>query len=237
MITVDEDDDDDLPRPGKVWDGPSLAEMMKQETKAKVSASTAAPAPRMAGDETPRKRDAAEVGLAGGMEGETPLPQLWAKLLVALESAGGQIHSVLKHAQMVGIVDEQAVIRFSPVHETFARMWQNNGKRDVIVKALSSITGRSLGVKFEVNEAATAVAEAPASAATVATAAAPAVAPGREAPRPQAGRAPVREPAPPMNVPMGPARPTAEQIAEMSKEPLVAALMSELGAQIVRVNE
>lgn len=205
-----EEDDDALPAVGKVWDnsGPSLSEMLKQRRTDPEPPSTPAPA------STDSNVEPVSI---------TDLPHMWQALLDNLAARGPSLHSIVAHGKLTCIEDGRAVIRYEKKHETFVKMLDRNGKRDVVRDALSKVAGEPLGVLFEVDEtqaeAEFAVAEAP------------------PPPRTPVRKEPVRvnlEPpsAPPANV----VRITPELIESLrSSEPLIKQLMDELGATIVKV--
>ena len=203
-VAADEDDDD-LPAPGKVWDdsGPSLVEMLKQRNEAK---------PQAAGE--PNLEPA-------NIEN---LPQVWQKLLDVLAARGPALHSLVSHGRLAAIEDGRAVIRYDKRHETFVKMLDRNGKKDVVRDALTQIVGESVGLKFEVDEES-----------SVAV---------MDEPRPQARREPVRRSVedaqgsiPAAIAPVtNSVRVTPELVESLrNSEPLIKTLMDELGAQIVKV--
>jgi DNA polymerase-3 subunit gamma/tau len=224
------DDDDDLPAPGKVWDnsGPSLSELLKQRQ---------APAPAPAPASEPAKPQAAEVPAASNVEPVDPanLPEVWQKLLDLLARKGPGLPSLLSHARLVGIDDGRAIIRYAKHHETFVKMFERNGKKDQVRDAFSQILNQNIGVAFDL-ETETESAIASAADSDVAKPSIGSEPQGRR----QAAVVPVRReiprraetaPAPPP-----PARLTQEQIdALRESDPLIKALMDELGAQILKV--
>jgi hypothetical protein len=96
-----DDEDDDLPRPGKVWDsgGPSLVELLKQRQQQEAAAageSSAAEAPAAPGA-------AAEVGATvSNVEpaGLHDLPTIWKDLLADLSKRGPVLPSLLMHGRL-----------------------------------------------------------------------------------------------------------------------------------------
>jgi DNA polymerase III subunit gamma/tau len=148
------------------------------------------------------------------------LPAVWRRVLAKLEQSPGLL-GVLGSAKLADISEDMAVVLIGPHHATFARNWAANGKKEQVAGALTSVLERPVGVRFEVDESAAAPAPPTAAAAS---------------PRPTrpeiAGEASSMPPAAPLAF-----RPTPEQVAEYAKDPLVAALMQDLGAEIVRVSE
>src|SRR5205807_562611 len=47
--------------------------------------------------------------------------------------------------------DGRAVIRYGPQHDTFVKMLERNGKKDLVREKLTQVLGQSVGVKFEVD--------------------------------------------------------------------------------------
>jgi DNA polymerase-3 subunit gamma/tau len=221
--SFDDDEDDDLPRPGKVWDnsGPSLSELLKQrQQQAPAAPSSEPPTP---------PAPAAPVHPASNVEpvARQDLPAIWTQLLAQLTDQHGHVlPSLLVHGRLVEVGEERAVIRYGAQHETFLKMLDRNGKKDVVRKTMADVLRRNVALDFEVDAEAPAGADAPA----------PGPAGGRPAPpqrRPAPAAPPPREPDPPMPAAQ---RPTTEQIEELrSKHPLVKALMDGLHATPLRI--
>jgi hypothetical protein len=219
-----DDEDDDLPRPGKVWDnsGPSLSELLKQQRAA--PAPPPAPSPVAAGPPEVSNVEAID---------PNDLPGVWKSLLDLLAEKGPGLPGLLSHGRYIG-VDEQnrAVIRYGKQHETFVKMFERNGKKDQVREAFSKVLKQNVGIAFDLDpdEAATA---------SVGTMPAP----------PSQARAMPAKAATPLNAPVrreipapppAPAasRPTPEQIEALrASDPLIKALMDEMGATIMKVEE
>src|SRR5205807_615431 len=78
------------------------------------------------------------------------LPAVWQALLSLLSAHGAALHSLLSHGRLAGIEDGRAVIRYErPEHETFVKLLERNGKKDIVRDALSKVLRQSVGVKFE----------------------------------------------------------------------------------------
>jgi hypothetical protein len=220
VIDVPDDDDDDaLPSVGRVWEGPapSLGAILKKH----AAGGSASPTP------PPARPGPKPVG--SNIEPVSPadLPAVWQAFLELLKKHGPGLHSILSHGRYVGVEDGRAVIRFGAQHETFVKLLDRNGKKDLVRDAIANVLKQSIGVRFEVDAAA--ADEAPAAA----PAPAPQAAPERGPPPRRA--APEPPPAPP-----APAAPSVKITPELiesirTAEPLVKALMDELGAQIVKV--
>jgi DNA polymerase-3 subunit gamma/tau len=214
VVTSDEsadDDDDDLPRPGKVWDGPSLKSLVEEE-RAKAAATVPVAAPALA--------DSATSPAGANVEPVSPddLQGVWRSLLQVLASRGPGLLGLLSHGRLVAIEDGRAVIRYGAQHETFVKMLEKNGKKELVRDAITQLLNQSVGVKFEVEPEEPMAAEAATPQAPERSAAARA---GPPVP------SPAQAPAP---------RVTAELVQSLrEKEPLVRALMDELGAQVIKV--
>ena len=197
-----EEDDDDLPAVGKVWAGPapSLGAILKNHAAATAKPQAAAPSSNI----QPVSPD--------------DLPGVWKALLALLSEHGPGLHSLLSHGRLVSIDDGRAVIRYGARHETFVKMLDRNGKKELVRDAITRVLRQSIGVKFEVEQLE--------------------LSPEAEAPagRPEAVQSPV-VPVAQSPVPQAPAvKLTPELVASIREsEPLVKALMDELGAQIIKV--
>ena len=204
-----EDEDDDLPRPGKVWEtsGPSLGELLKAE-----AAKNAAPAPVPAALPSADDLDTSDLG------------HVWHRLHTALaESHGPMLQSLLINGRLASINDGLAIVHYAAEHDSQVRLLGKNNRSDLVRQKLTELLGRSIGVKFEINGSgevppvANAKTEVPAAAA------------------PSRGSAPAKSPEPPP----APAAPTIkitpELIETLREEPLVKALMDQMAAQVVKV--
>lgn len=220
----DDDDDDALPSVGRVWDGPapSLGALLKKHSAA---ASTPTPPPPPA---------AAAAGFNVEAVSPDDLPAVWKAFLEVLAEHGPGLHSLLGHGRLVGIEDGRAVIRYGAQHETFVKMLDRNGKKEIVREAIARVLQQSIGVRFEV-DAGPDAAEANAG---------PILDPmdrggdrsaNEKASVPRSRTAPP-EVVPPRALPAPGIKITPELIESIrGAEPLVKALMDELGAQIVKV--
>ncbi len=215
-ITLEEDEDDDLPRPGKVWDnsGPSLAELLKQQVNVSVPTT---PVPVAVQPIT-----APDAAINIEPVAVENLPEVWQKLLDVLNAKSAGLPPLLANAQLVGIEENQAIIRF-PHREAFsARTLDRNGKKDIVRDALCAVVGQSVGLKIDL---------APPDETDNEPAASPSV---RPAPAPRVQKPVAPEPAPLPETPM--IRLTTELRDELrQKNPLIDSLVRELGAEIVKV--
>ena len=214
----DDDDDDGLPAVGRVWEGPapSLGAILKNHAAARPAPS-ATPAPPVPG----APQDASNVEPVSASD----LPAVWKAFLNLLSQHGPGLYSLLSHGRLVAIEDGKAVIRYGAQHETFVKMLDRNGKKDLVRDAITRVLQQSVGVKFEVEEGAPSEETVPV----------PVPRPGT---RPPQVTAPTSAPVKP--APVAPPVPTVKVTPELiesirSAEPLVKALMDELGAQIVKV--
>lgn len=245
--SVDDEDDDSLPAVGKVWDnsGPSLSELLKQ----RQSETALEPVAESAGAEPSASAELANIEAVN----LKTLPEVWQQLLDVLATKQKMIHSLVVHGKLTAIEDGQATISYEKKHETFVKLFERNGKKDAVREALSEVTGKPLGVRFSVEAAselpsvAAIASPAAASPSPVAAAIARTIEPAPAAPArpiPQAPRRePVRaavEPPPqqftPSSAPSVPVvRVTPELKAQLrASEPLINALMDELGADIIK---
>jgi len=212
--TLDDNDDDDLPRPGKVWEGPSVGAILRETARS----SRPTPPPVQTAHPEPN------------IEPVDPndVKAVWSRVLESMRRHGVGVYSLLIHGQLAGIEDDQAVIRYGPEHETFTKMLTRNGKREMVIEAFTRVLGKAIGVRFEVDQQAAASASA-------------AVLPREDSPQPQpAGRG--DEPAAVAAAPQpaaraAPARLMPRQVQEFERDPLIGALVSELGATILKISE
>jgi len=148
------------------------------------------------------------------------LPAIWQALLALLAAKGPALAPLLQEGRLIGVQDGRAVIRYPHGHETMLKMLDRNGKKEQIRDAFTQVLGESVGIAFECESE-------PAADAMPKSAAAPP--PGRPtvAPSPQKQQA----------MPIDPQiRLTAELCASIrDSDPIVRAVMEELGGEIVRV--
>jgi hypothetical protein len=142
--------------------------------------------------------------------------------LARIADQGASLHGILTQARLAGITDGQAVIRIAPQHETFLPRLQSNGKKDLLRDILSQLLQHPTGIRFELDAA-----PAPESPAAP-TAAAPT--PPRPAAAPESHSPATASPAEPAPLPL-----TPELRQELESDPLIQALMQELGAQLLNV--
>ena len=222
-----DDEDDDLPQPGRVWTGPSLAALSAQpHTLAKSPHPSPPPEHRETGHDSQAGASASNIEPVN----PTNLPEVWRQLLGLLAAKGPMLQSLVTPGRLVDISNGFATIRYAAGQETFVKLLERNGKREIVRDKLAEVLGQSIGIKFEVDKAPEG-AQAPAP-----TNDSPAPTPASSArPAPQSRAAP----APAPEAPPAPAAPviklTPELIESLRTVPLVKALMDQMGAAIVKV--
>jgi DNA polymerase-3 subunit gamma/tau len=229
IATADDDDDDGLPAVGRVWEGPapSLGAILKKHAAGGLASSSS---PKLPADAKPPAAGAP----APNVEPVSPhdLPGVWKALLALLAEHGPGLHSLLSHGRLVALDDGRAVIRYGAQHETLVKMLDRNGKKELVRDAITRVLKQSIGVKFEVEQAGAAPdADDPAAPPELAAPQAPAPA------RLRGGAAAPADAAPPPPAAQVPAVKLTPELIESIRdsEPLVKALMDELGAQIIKV--
>lgn len=146
-------------------------------------------------------------------------------MLDLLSVRGPMLLSLVQPGRLTAIEDDQAVVRYEPRHETFVKMLERNGKKDVVRDALVQVTGRTLGLKFEIDSEG--ASDGPERVPSTRAHSSPrpvkhdSVAPARAVPEPA-----------PVNV----IRITPELVESLkNEEPLIRGLIDDLGATIVKV--
>jgi DNA polymerase-3 subunit gamma/tau len=149
------------------------------------------------------------------------LPAIWQAMLTLLATKGPALAPLVEGGRFVGVQDGRAVIRYPHGHETMLKMLDRNGKKEQIRDAFTQVLGESVGIAFECDSEA--IAEAPATPATV--------------PPPQVSVAATPPPQKQQNMPAdSQIRLTAELCASIrDSDPLIRAVIEELGGEIVRV--
>ena len=161
------------------------------------------------------------------------LPAKWKTLLALIAKTGPALSGLLTHGQLVAVEDGRAVIRYSKQHETFVKMLERNGKKDVLRDALSQVLEQPVGVRFEVDDAVV-----PATATTTAAVAAPLPTTSPvQSPRPAPKPAAAPPPPPPVET-ANTIRVTDEIRAKLyESEPLIRAVVDQLGGNIIKLEE
>jgi hypothetical protein len=141
------DDDDDLPAPGKVWDdsGPSLSELMKLEA---AKAELASNVEKI----SPAEKQPDEFANVEVVKSED-LGAMWKSLLEVMAGHGPGIGPLLAAGTFRGVQDGQAVIAYSQKNATFTKLLDRNGKKELVRDELSKLLGQTVGVRFIVDEA------------------------------------------------------------------------------------
>lgn len=229
-LTFD-DEDDDLPRPGKVWDnsGPSLKELLAQEQAKAAAEAGGAPAESASPSDSGA---AAKTDSFTNVEpvGEADVAGVWKSLLDLVSAThGAMLHQLLANGSFAGIADNLAVIKFSKKNDTFAKLLERNGKKDLVRDGLAKILGRPVALKLVIDE-------------TIGDAepvrpAVSASAPPQPVQRSTASAAPSRPAPPPEPTGPPPIRITPELVEEIKKSPLVASVMDKFNAQPVKVEQ
>jgi predicted component of type VI protein secretion system len=203
-----DDDDDDLPAPGKVWEGPkeSLATMMAR------SSIGSAPAAEPSNVEPVAGRD---------------LEAMMETVRAALKESSPGIFGLLQEGRLVRIEDGKAVVRYSRQNESHVKLLERNGKKDVVRDAFSRAFEQPLGVVFTIGEE-----EAPA-AKPVSPQQVSRPVPAARPPVPVPAPAP-----PPAVEATPTVRLTDEIRASLYKnDPLVRAIVDQLGGSVIKLEE
>ncbi|MBV8782469.1 MAG: hypothetical protein JO353_13820 [Phycisphaerae bacterium] len=153
----------------------------------------------------------------------------WRQLLDHLAAKSNSIPSLLERGRYEGISDGRATIRYAANEKSIVDLLQRNGKKDLIVEALSHLHGTHVGVVFELDIADDSPDDVPPShAATERTRAVAAPARSTSAPP---SPAPTPNDSPPDTI-----RITPELRQSLyNSEPLIRTIVEELGGEIVRV--
>jgi DNA polymerase-3 subunit gamma/tau len=141
---IQDDSDDDLPQPGRVWSGPKLDG---------VSFGAGAWAGKSNPAQGPGLTDTA-VAIQAAPIAETvdpsDLPGVWRAVLRRLMDHGHSIRAMLSHAKFKEIVDDCAVLEYTTHYETFAKRFDQNGKKDLVRQELTRLLNRPVGVRVEI---------------------------------------------------------------------------------------
>ena len=153
------------------------------------------------------------------------LPEVWRAMLAVLATHGQGLQSLLNSGTLARIEEGRAVVQFGAEHETFVKLLDRNGKKDLVRDGLSKVLGQPVGLTFEVlpevAEANATETQAAPSPQMMARPAAPFIERQTETLAPAAAR---------------PAPITPEMVEEIRQsDPLIAALMQTMGATILKV--
>jgi len=172
------------------------------------SAVTADPQPSAAGPQNIEPVDVAN------------LPEAWRAMLEVLSAHGAGLHSLLASGTLARIEDGRAIVQFGAEHETYAKLLDRNGKKDLVRDGLSKVLGQPVGISFEVLPESAEMAAAVSLVQTL-----------ESNPRPS-----VRQFESPVPASQRPPAVTAEMAEEIRQsDPLIAALMQTMGATILKV--
>ncbi len=217
-VSADEDDDDDLPRPGKVWEsgGPSLKELLaEQERKNSAAAggrAVAAPTP-------PAPAPVAS------------LTDLWQSLLDRLYQRGPSIHALVIPGRLESLDEGLATIRYPAAQSTFIKLLERNGKKEIVRDLLGELIQRPVGLRLEADaeEAELATAHSPPSPTAQMHSRLAASAGGDEG---TAGIVPPASDSASTGLAM-----TPELLASVEADELVHAVMTQLGGRIIKIEQ
>ncbi|HEV8290561.1 MAG TPA: hypothetical protein VGP94_01495, partial [Tepidisphaeraceae bacterium] len=132
-VAVEEEEDDDLPQPGRPWTGPSLAEALK------------------AGPVVLEAKPVVEKSNVEVVD-EKDLPAVWRKLLDVLKSENRpSLASIVEQGELVAMDEYQATLRYSADRQTFFNLMGRNGKKELVGEVISRLIGRAVGVKLELD--------------------------------------------------------------------------------------
>jgi DNA polymerase-3 subunit gamma/tau len=141
-VALEEEEDDDLPQPGRPWTGPSLAEALKSG---------------------PVVVEAKPVVEKSNIEvvNEKNLPAVWGKLMELLKNENRpSLASIVEQGELVAVDEYQATLRYSADRQTFFNLMGRNGKKELVGEVISRVIGRVVGVKLELDSKPTVKAEA-----------------------------------------------------------------------------
>ncbi len=161
------------------------------------------------------------LGEGGGESNIAPislddLDGIWRTLLQLLSVKSRGLPALLQGAKLVGIEDGTAIVQFAHDHDAIVQILDRNGKKEAIRDVLESLLKQQIGVKFELQ---------------------PAPEPSAPQPRKPARAVAVRHsPAPPSGAQDStPMRLTPELKQSLRENPLIAAIIEQLGGEIVKV--
>ena len=126
--SLDDDEDDDLPAPGKVWDGPkeSLATLMARQ---RVAAAPAEPSN-------------VEPVTAADLDGQ------WQQLLRIVAEQGPSLTGLLQNGRFVGVKDGRAIVQLPSHNEMTLKLLEKGPKKEAVKAAFSQVLNASVGVHF-----------------------------------------------------------------------------------------
>jgi DNA polymerase-3 subunit gamma/tau len=217
--SLDDEDDDDLPAPGKVWDGgpkESLATLMARQKAAEL----ASPPPEPSNVEP---------------VGSADLDGQWQQLLRIVAEQGPSLTGLLQNGRFVGVEDGRAIVQLPSHNEMTLKLLEKGNKKEVVKAAFSQVLNAAVGVHFEM-----APDDAPPPT-TARAAAAPVSAPAHAVP----ARPPVPV-SPPKMVAAVPAQAETANTIRLTDEirnslyqtdPLVKAIVDQFGGNVIKLEE
>ena len=152
---------------------------------------------------------------------------VWSAVLAKLATVAPRAEPFAAHGTLQEIADGVAVVRYAHAHAASAEMLDRNGKREQLAGVLSDVLGAPTGVRFEVDPAPPPPADQSAADQPTAPSRPALSGIGRGSSIPPAAR-PDGAPGP---------RPTDIPNEQFEQDPLVAALIKELDAKIVKVEK
>ena len=165
---------------------------------------------------------------AGRLNGEASDPAaVWGAVLAKLATVAPRAEPFAAHGTLHEVADGVAVVRYAHAHAASAEMLDRNGKREQLAGVLSDVLGAPTGVRFEVDPAPPPPVD-------------PSAADQPTAPtRPALSGIGRGSSIPPAARPDGAPGPRAAEIPteQFEQDPLVAALIKELDAKIVKVEK
>ncbi len=215
LNAIDLGDDDSLPSVGRVWDGPtqSLSTIMSQK--------------KPAFDLSSQRQAANELSNVEPVD-PSDLPAKWQALLTMLDQHSQGLYGIVSQGGLSRIDDNVAVVKFPSGKDFLLKLLDRNGKREAVAKAFTQVMKQETGVRFEIDEG-------------MADALPPAVK-ANGSPPPTAFRpAAAGRPAPiaPQSMPEVPTVRLTQEMKDAAyrDEPLVKAIIDELGGEIVKIEE
>ena len=159
--------------------------------------------------------------------GAADLDALMNTVRAALTVDSPGIGGLLQHGRLVAIEDGRAIVHYSKQNETFVKMLERNGKKDVVRDAFSKVFEKPIGVVFKIGEAD----PTPAAASRSVN---PTPPPAARPPVP----VPTPAPAPAVAEPVPVVRLTDEIRANLYKnDSLVRAIVDQLGGSVIKFEE
>jgi len=215
LNAIDLGDDDSLPSVGRVWDGPtqSLSTIMSQK--------------KPAFDLSSQRQAANELSNVEPVD-PSDLPAKWQALLTMLDQHSQGLYGIVSQGGLSRIDDNVAVVKFPSGKDFLLKLLDRNGKREAVAKAFTQVMKQETGVRFEIDEG-------------MADGLPPAVKANGSPPPTPFRPAAAGRPAPiaPQSMPEVPTVRLTQEMKDAAyrDEPLVKAIIDELGGEIVKIEE